>query len=61
VVSAKGPDGLQARFFRPEPLHFIPSSSFILTSLRGPLSRPTATQNGIDPGTSGSAARNSDH
>jgi hypothetical protein len=56
-----------SRFSRPEPLPFLPSrSSIVLTSLSGPSSRPTTSPKilvaqGIEPGTSGSVARNSDH
>jgi hypothetical protein len=52
---------------RPEPLLFLSaSSSFILTWMSGPHFRPTDTRKilvapGIGPGTSGSAARESDH
>jgi hypothetical protein len=49
------------RFSRPEPLLFLSSSSSVeLTRLSGPRSRPTPSQR-IEPGTSGSVARNSDH
>jgi hypothetical protein len=54
-------------FSRPEPLLFLPSSSsIVLTRLSGPRCRPTTSQKdlvvpAIEPGTSGSVARNSDH
>jgi hypothetical protein len=47
-------------------LFYLSSSSVILMRLSGPRSRPTISQNnpvglGIEPGTSGSVARNCDH
>jgi hypothetical protein len=56
-----------SRISRPELLLFLSSSSSVVrTSLSGPRSRPTTTQKnlvapGIEPGTSGSIARNSEH
>src|SRR5215475_12847784 len=59
--------GRKSLFSRPEPLLFYSSSSSVdLTRLSGPRSRPTTTQKnlvapGIEPETSVSVARNSDH
>jgi hypothetical protein len=56
-----------SRISRPEPLPFLQSSSsIILTRLSGPRSRPTTFQKnlvaqGVESGTPGSVARNSDH
>jgi hypothetical protein len=56
-----------SHIYRPEPLLFLPGiSSVILTRLSGPRFKPTATQKnlialGIEPKTSESVARNSDH
>src|SRR5215468_7523881 len=67
VVSATGPHGRKSLFSRPESLLFHSSSSSVdLTRLSGPRSRPTTTQKnlaapGIEPETSASVARNSDH
>src|SRR5215468_10244074 len=70
VVSATGPHGRISLFSRPESLLFHASSSSVdltrLTRLSGPRSRPTTTQKnlaapGIEPETSASVARNSDH
>src|SRR5215468_7138171 len=70
VVSATGPHGRKSLFSRPESLLFHSSSSSVdltrLTRLSGPRSRPTTTQKnlvapGIEPETSVSVARNSDH
>jgi hypothetical protein len=49
VVSAADPPRSLNLSFRPEPLIFLKSSSsFILTRLSGPRSRPTATQKKSD-------------
>jgi hypothetical protein len=56
-----------SRLSRLEPLLFLPSSSsIVLTRLSGPRSRPINSKKKlvvqeIEPGTSGSVARNSDH
>jgi hypothetical protein len=53
-----------SRLSRPEPLLFLPSSSSVaLTRQSGTRSRSTTffVVPGIEPGTSGSVARNSDH
>jgi hypothetical protein len=55
---------LYSRVSRLEPLLFLPSSSsVVLTRLSGPRSRPTTffVVPEMEPGTSGSVARNSDH
>jgi hypothetical protein len=63
VVSVADP----LRFSRLEPLLFFQAAPHLSSrGLSGPRSRPTATQKnlaapGIEPGTSGSAARKSDH
>jgi hypothetical protein len=60
-------DEISAKFSRPEPLLFLPSSSsVVLTRLSGPRSRPTTSQKiwwdaGNRTRSSGSVARNSDH
>src|SRR5215510_803473 len=67
VVSATGPHGRYSLFSRPEPLLLYSSSSSVnLTRLSGPRSRPTTAQKnlvapGIEPETSVSVVRNSDH
>jgi hypothetical protein len=66
VVSAADSTRSLISVSRPEPLLFF-QVAFHLSSqgLSGPRSRPTATQNlvapGIEPGTSGLAAINSEH
>jgi hypothetical protein len=67
VVRATNPHGRLFLFSRPKPILFhSSSSSIILTRLSGPRLRPTTSQKylvapGIEPVTSGSVARNSDH
>jgi hypothetical protein len=66
VVSATDPKTVNLDFLNPETLLFrSSSSSVILTRLSEPRSRPTTSQKtlvapGIEPGTPGSVARNSD-
>jgi hypothetical protein len=55
-----------SRLSRPEPLLFLPSSSsVVLTRLSGPVPDPLLffllVVPGIEPGSSGSVNRNSDH
>jgi hypothetical protein len=68
VVSVTDPYGRILGFLDLEPLRFLPSSSsIVLTRLSGRRSRPTTSPKiylmvlGIEPGTSGSVAKNSDH
>jgi hypothetical protein len=67
VVSATDPHGRILGFLDPEPLLFLPSSSsVVLTRLSWtPFQTHYFSENlvaqGIEPGTSGSVARNSDH
>jgi hypothetical protein len=66
VVSMTNPYAHIFCFFRSEPLLSLSSSSsIVLTRLSGPCSRHYFSENlvtpGIEPGTSGSVARNSEH
>jgi hypothetical protein len=63
VVSATDPHGRNLGFLDPEPLLFHSnSSSVILTRLSGPRSGTSQKiWSGIEPGSSGSVGRNSDH
>ena len=70
MVSARVPTAVNLWFLDLEPLLFYSSISSVdltrLTRLSKPRSRPTTTQKnlvapGIEPGTSVSVARNSDH
>jgi hypothetical protein len=67
MVSTTDPYDSILGFVRLEPLLFLPSSSsIVLTRLSGPRSKThyfseNLVAPGIEPGTSGSIARNSDH
>jgi hypothetical protein len=67
LVSTTDPYSSILRFSRPNPPLVLPStSSVVLTSLNGPRSRPTISQKNlvvkeIEPETSGSVVKNSDH